>query len=72
MKTLIIALLVIPNIFMAMLFTAYTTWRQALGDGRFMWTETNSVIIWTEAIIFTAVIPLGVYLLIVFLRRARW
>ena len=74
MKTIIAVLLtatVISTVFMAVVFTAYTTWRQALGDGTWQWREFNSAIIWSEAIIFTAVIPLGVYLLIVFLRRSR-
>ncbi len=69
MKTIIAAFMTLWIMLVATAFTAYTCWRQALGDGRFMWTETNSFIIWTEAIVFTAVIPLGVYLLWRLIRR---
>ncbi|KKN70415.1 hypothetical protein LCGC14_0431100 [marine sediment metagenome] len=61
---LIAILLVIWIMMLATAFTAYTCWRQALGDGRFMWTETNQLIIWSEAIIFTAVIPVGLWLVV--------
>ncbi len=70
MKT-IIAVLALWIMILGTAFTAYTTWQQALGDGRFLWTELNPIIIWSEAVLFSLAIPVGIYLLILLLRRAR-
>jgi hypothetical protein len=63
MKTLIAILIALVIMILGTAFTAYTTWQQALGDGRFLWTELNPIIIWSEAVLFSLAIPVGLYLM---------